>query len=92
MSFNNRKLIKYGKWQEADMANALEAYKRKKYGLNEIYRMYSVPKATFKRHLDSKNKAANHECKTTVFSPEFVEKLPEHILNLEKMFSGVTII
>lgn len=95
MSSNNRKGIKYGKWSEADMAKALEAYRGNKYGLNEICRMYSVPKATFKRHLDSKNKVANQESKifgrTTVFSPEFEQRLAKHILNLEKIFYGVTI-
>nr|CAH7761725.1 unnamed protein product [Callosobruchus chinensis] len=86
---------KYGRWSEADMEMALKAYKTKRFGLNETCKKYGVPKATLKRHLESKNKVANESRKrfgrTTVFSEELEETLAEHILNLEKMFFGVTI-
>lgn len=71
------------------MKKAQEAYKVKKYGLNETCRIYSFSKATFKRHLDSKNKA-NKDVKSfgrsTVFSRELKGRLASHILYLEKMF------
>nr|CAH7730073.1 unnamed protein product [Callosobruchus chinensis] len=77
------------------MEMALKAYKTKRFGLNETCKKYGVPKATLKRHLESKNKVANESRKrfgrTTVFSEELEETLAEHILNLEKMFFGVTI-
>lgn len=95
MSSTEKTPKKYGQWSEDDMKKALEAYKAKKYGLNETCRIYSVPKATFKRHLDSKNKVANKGVKSfgriTVFSRELEDRLATHILNLEKMFFGVTI-
>ena len=63
MSSTEKTPKKYGQWSEHDMKKALEAYKAKKDGLNETCRIYSVPKATFKRHLDSKNKVANNDVK-----------------------------
>ncbi|KAK6959556.1 jerky protein [Biomphalaria glabrata] len=57
----NQKTPKRGRastWSPEDLQKALEAL-RNKYGLNEVSRLYGIPKPTLKRHLDGKNKFAN---------------------------------
>ncbi|CAH1109077.1 unnamed protein product [Psylliodes chrysocephalus] len=69
----------YGQWCLQDMKKAVNAYKAKKYGLNETCRVFNISKATFKRHLESKNKFANKDIKSfgrkTVFSKELEDAL-----------------
>lgn len=86
---------KYGKWDTASLANALEAYRRGDFGLNECSRQFGIPKATLKRHLENKNKRANDNIKRmgtfAVFSEDIERELVQHILALEGNMFGMTI-
>jgi len=46
------------------MKEAITKYNISKYGLNEICKLYEVPKPTFKQHLNSTNVRANQGYKT----------------------------
>lgn len=86
---------KYGKWSETDMHLAISAFKNGDMGLNQCAKIYGVPKATLKRHLDGKNTYANEEHKFfgkgTTFSPEMETELASHILKFEECMFGLTI-
>lgn len=86
---------KYGQWTEGNMKEAIIKYKSGRYGLNEICRMYEIPKPTFIRHFKSSNVRANEGHKAlgrcSIFSVEQERQLEEHILTLESMFYGITI-
>ncbi|KAB0801682.1 hypothetical protein PPYR_03868 [Photinus pyralis] len=86
---------KYNQWTEADMEHALKAYRENKIGLNECCRQFNIPKPTFKRHLNSKNRKANehiqHIGRLTVFTSEIEEELTQYLLKLENLMFGVTI-
>lgn len=84
----------YGKWNEADLQLAVAAYKNGDVGLNECSRVYGVPKATIKRHADSKNAFSNTvKCfgRQATFSAEMEKVLVDHILLFEERFLGFTI-
>lgn len=55
----------------------------------------SIPKATLKHHLDSKNVKANEATKplsrTTTLPPEAEKKLTSHNLKLEELLFGLKI-
>lgn len=46
-----------------DLELAMASFSRKEYSLNKCSRVYNIPKAILKRHMDSKNKIANAEIK-----------------------------
>ena len=47
---------KYGAWTVTDMEDAMDCLKNGDAGLKEVARLYNVPKATPKRHVDNQNK------------------------------------
>ncbi|KAK6982620.1 tigger transposable element-derived protein 6 [Biomphalaria glabrata] len=66
----NQKTPKRGRastWSPEDLQKALEAL-RNKYGLNEVSRLYGIPKPTLKRHLDGKKQVCEWECSTKRFN------------------------
>ncbi|KAJ8946002.1 hypothetical protein NQ314_008998 [Rhamnusium bicolor] len=77
------------------MKEAIRTYMTGRYGLNEVYRMYEIPKPTLKIHLNSVNVRANDGYKAlgrcNVFTDELENELECHILALEEMFFGITI-
>lgn len=87
---------KYGNWSEADMHAAIRAFRGGKIGYNEVCRQYRLPKPTFRRHLNSFNIHASEEKKiigrSCTFSKEMETELEKHILKLESIFFGITII
>ncbi|XP_055863191.1 uncharacterized protein LOC129922189 [Biomphalaria glabrata] len=92
----NQKTPKRGRastWSPEDLQKALEAL-RNKYGLNEVSRLYGIPKPTLKRHLDGKNKFANGNVvqrgRMTVLPAELENELVSHINQLEGMLFGLT--
>ncbi|KAJ8964512.1 hypothetical protein NQ314_004801 [Rhamnusium bicolor] len=82
-------------WSENEMKEAIRTYRTGRYGLNEVCRMYEIPKPTLKRHLNSVNVKANEGHKAlgrrNVFTDELEHELECHILALEEMFFGITI-
>ena len=96
MSFDEKKNRKsYEQWCLQDMKKAINAYKARKYKLNETCRVFNIPKAIYKRHLESKNyfpiKMSKALDEISLFSKELEDALANHILYLEKVFFGVTI-
>nr|KAI8765252.1 jerky protein-like [Biomphalaria glabrata] len=92
----NQKTPKRGRastWSPEDLQKALEAL-RNKYGLNEVSRLYGIPKPTLKRHLDGKNKFANGNVvqrgRMTVLPAELENELVSYINQLEGMLFGLT--
>nr|KAI8735677.1 jerky protein-like [Biomphalaria glabrata] len=92
----NQKTPKRGRastWSPEDLQKALEAL-RNKYGLNEVSRLYGIPKPTLKRHLDGKNKFANGNVvqrgRMTVLQAELENELVSHINQLEGMLFSLT--
>lgn len=85
----------YGQWSQANLEEALNAYRNNGVGLNECQRRYHVPKATLKRHLENKNKIANDKTKAlgrpTDFSQEIENLLVKHIVKFEERMFGLTI-
>lgn len=85
---------KKGVWTREELALAVSAYQKKECGLNECARIYNIPKATLKRHVDCKNKIANGEIKfyggTPTFSVDIENEIKSHILKLEEMMFGLT--
>lgn len=72
----------------------LAAYMNDDYGFNECTRVYGVPKATIKKHADSKNTFSNSiKCfgRQATFSVEMGKVLSNHILLFEGNFFGLTI-
>lgn len=49
----------YAKWTEEELQIAISAYKNGDHGLNACARAYGIPKATLKRHAESKNSYHN---------------------------------
>lgn len=86
------KRCKYGTWTEDELQRAVSAYRNGDFGLNE--RIFSVPKATIKRHADGKNVNEN-ELKVLgrlpTFTSEMEEMLKNHLLKFEETFFGFTI-
>ncbi|KAK6973257.1 tigger transposable element-derived protein 6, partial [Biomphalaria glabrata] len=80
-------------WSPEDLQKALEAL-RNKYGLNEVSRLYGIPKPTLKRHLDGENKFANGNVvqrgRMTVLPADLENELVSHINQLEGMLFGLT--
>lgn len=85
---------RYGDWTEQELQLAIAAYKNGDCGLNECARVYGVPKATIKRHADSKNAYAN-EVKSfgrrATFSKDMEDELASYILRFEEILFGLTI-
>lgn len=84
---------RYGSWSENDLLLAVAAYKNGNYGLNECSRVYGVPKATIKAHVDKKNLICNNVKsmgRPPVFSADMEKIISEHILHLEECFFGLT--
>ena len=81
-----------GKWNDEDLQRAITAYKNGDMGLNMSSRMYGVPKATLKRHLDGTNKHAKGFKKlgrNTVLTEDTEKEMHALILKLESMFFGM---
>ena len=84
----------YGKWNEDYLKMAVAAYMNGDYGLNECSRVYGVPKATIKRHADSKNTFSNSvKCfgRQGIFTAEMEKVIADQILLFEERFFGITI-
>ena len=85
---------KYGAWTVTDMEGAMDCLKNGDAGLNEVARLYNVPKATLKRHVDNKNKYANgnkkYSGRPTSLPAELESILVQHCLELESMMIGLT--
>lgn len=85
---------KKGKWTSEELKLAVSAYNKKECGLNECARIYNIPKATLKRHVDFKNKIANAEVKfyggIPTFSQDIEKEIVSHILAMEEMMFGLT--
>ena len=82
-----------GKWNDEDLQRAITAYKNGDMGLNMSSRMYGVPKATLKRHLDGTNKHAKGFKKlgrNTVLTEDTEKEMHALILKLESMFFGMS--
>ncbi|GFO33587.1 hypothetical protein PoB_006009200 [Plakobranchus ocellatus] len=79
----------YSKWKKEDTKTALDLYRAQNISLNEIPRQFSIPKATFLRHLRGTNKHSNEDNQGSgrkPVLPHVLEKeLVEHALQLEKM-------
>ncbi|XP_018573656.1 uncharacterized protein LOC108912761 [Anoplophora glabripennis] len=86
---------KYGKWSENELQLAVDAFRRGGIGLNECAKVYHIPKATLKRHIENKNKIANAGTKKfgkgTILPKDVEEELVKHIIKLEEMMFGLTI-
>ncbi|KAK9737980.1 CENP-B N-terminal DNA-binding domain [Popillia japonica] len=86
---------KYGKWSENELQLAVDAFRRGGIGLNECAKVYHIPKATLKRHIENKNKIANASTKKfgkgTILPKDVEEELVKHIIKLEEMMFGLTI-
>lgn len=50
---------KYAKWSEQHLQMAISAFLHGDHGLNECAGVYGIPKATLKRHAESKNSYHN---------------------------------
>lgn len=85
---------KYGLWSEEDMERAIAAVSNGDMGINAACRTYGVSKPTLKRRLDGKNIFTTDNKK--VFGrpqdlpSEIEEQLVQHILDLERMFFGLS--
>lgn len=85
---------KYGNWGEDELQRAVAAYRNGDFGLNECARIYSVPKATIKRHADGKNSTANAiklMGMQPTFNAEMENIIKDHLLKFEQTFFGFTI-
>lgn len=85
---------KCGTWTEDELQRAVSAYRNRDFGLNECSRIFSVPKATIKRHADGKNVNANDLKvlgRLPTFTSEMEEMLKNHLLKFEETFFGFTI-
>ncbi|XP_048516320.1 MFS-type transporter clz9-like isoform X2 [Athalia rosae] len=85
----------YGKWSSTELALALAAFRNGNCGLNECARMYNIPKATLKRHLENRNLRANDRVKIlgrTTFLPKELEDELEAIILIfeERLFEMTT--
>ncbi|GFO48174.1 hypothetical protein PoB_007467900 [Plakobranchus ocellatus] len=76
------------------MKTALSLYRAQHIGLDEIPRQFSIPKATFLRHLKGTNKHSNEDNQGSgrrpVLPPVLGKELVEQALQLEKMLFGIT--
>lgn len=77
------------------MQLAIKAFKENKYGFNECWKRYNIPKPTFRRHLKCLNKRANNDIQYSgrlpTFSLNMEEELARHIIKLEERLFGLTI-
>lgn len=85
---------KYGKWGEEDMDRAMTAFRNGDAGLNEVARIYNVPKATLRRRLLGTNVYAKGSeqrfGRCTDLDSEMEKDLVSHILELESHLFGIT--
>jgi len=84
----------YGQWSEQDLQLAVAAYTNGDYGLNKSAQIYNVPKATLKRHADGNYvhvNLAKSFGRPAVFDSNMEQQLVNHLLHLESLFFGVTI-
>lgn len=90
---------KYGKWSPQAMKNAIEEYKKGNIGLNKCCEKYDVPKKTFIRHLKGQVKRGvvprgsnSLNGRLSALPSEVEEELVSHILRMEELLFGMTII
>lgn len=85
---------KYCKWSSEELKLAINSFRNGELGLNACAKTYGIPKATLKRHLDSKNKIAKEGIKfhggVTTFSIDIEAEIKTHLLKLEEMMFGLT--
>ncbi|KAJ4442059.1 hypothetical protein ANN_11925 [Periplaneta americana] len=85
---------KYGKWGEEDMERAMTAFRNGDADLNEVARIYSVPKATLRSRLLGTNVHAKGSKQRfghcTDLDSEMERDLVSHILELESHLFGIT--
>lgn len=85
---------KYCKWTVEELNLAMNAYQNGELGLNASAKTYNIPKATLKRHLESKNKIANRNVKfhggVPTFSKDIEIEIKNHLIKLEEMMFGLT--
>lgn len=70
----------------------MTAYRNGDFGINQCARLYGVPKATLKRHLERKNKYSQGTKsfgRRPVFTEETENEMHYIILKLESMFFGL---
>lgn len=82
---------KCGTWTEDELQRAVSAYRNRDFGLNECSRIFSVPKATIKRHADGRNVRCLLGRLPTFTSEMEIEMLKNHLLKFEETFFGFTI-
>lgn len=80
----------YGKWSNIELQMAITAYKSGEYGLNETARLFSIPKATLKRHCEGKSNGRSFGRKP-VFTKEMEYELTDLILASQKDVSNLKI-
>lgn len=85
---------KYCKWSTEELSLAIRAFENGEMGLNACAKTYRVPKASLKRHLESKNKIANGPKKfhggVPTFSIDIENEIKAHLLSLEAMMFGLS--
>ena len=76
------------------MDRAIESFRNGDSGINDVAKMYNIPKATLKRHLENKNKYANgnkkYSGRPTTLPAALEAVLVQHCLELEAMLIGLT--
>ncbi|KAG5861962.1 hypothetical protein JTB14_038304 [Gonioctena quinquepunctata] len=84
----------YGKWKPENMDAAMKAVNLKQLGINEAAKSIFKSKTTLKRRLGNRNKyssGSNYNIGRQTDLPPAVERdLVNHILQLERMFYGLT--
>ncbi|XP_044733758.1 uncharacterized protein LOC123296361 [Chrysoperla carnea] len=85
----------YGKWEEENMQQAIEAYRNKSCGFNECCRRFGIPKPTFRRHINGTIKRplsfVKKNGKLPTLSENIEKELINRILNHESNFHGLSI-
>ncbi|KOB68546.1 Uncharacterized protein OBRU01_10905 [Operophtera brumata] len=73
---------------------AIESVRKQNVGLNEVSRIYGVPKATLKRRLDGVSQKAKEHVQIpgseSDLPPELENELCKHVLEMEGCLYGIT--
>lgn len=80
----------YQAWKELDMKLAIVEVKSGNMGLLKASKLFSVPRTTLQRRLQSNSIKKKMGCFATVFNKEQEDELVAHIFDLEKRFFGIT--
>lgn len=88
------KTRKLRSWSSADMANAIDAVRRKELGLKKASKIYKVPRTTLQRLAKEQYGTPLEAAKTkvgrpTVLSRELEEELVQYCLAMEASFLGL---